>query len=222
MRWIAALLLALLLGAPAIQEGEAVMPVEVFIQRAGIEADGALRDKLAAFLSERGYTARIIGLMDPALARRYAENLDLDRPISYAGLLEEPSSPLPEDLSALRELAVLHPEGAVTASLLADFERGLVYYDDAWPVPMDVCRAAHAAALTPEAAKTLLDLLDRADLINWNEDYPGDAAAGLNVLALRFDSGVTRYTVAALSQAPDGVLDALLALLSAGAEAAGA
>ena len=217
MRWITALLLALLLSAPAMQEGEANMPVDAFIEKAGIEADADLRDRLAAFIEEQGYTARIIGLMDPALARRYAENLAADVPISYEGLLNESPVPLPESLDGLRELAVLHPEGAATASLLVDFERGLLYYDEARPVPMDVCRATRAAALTPETAGALLDILNRADLHHWDDDYPGDARAGVNVLALRFDTGVTRYTAAALSHAPDEVLETLLALLAVGA-----
>ena len=221
MKWIVALLAALLLCMPAMQEGEAVMPVDAFVERAGIEAGAELREKIDVFLKEKGYTPRIIGLMDPALARRYAQSLEADRPISYEYLLEAPAMALPEDIGALRTLTVLHPEGAATASLLVDFQRGWVYYDETRPVPPDVCRAAHAAPLADGDALALLDLLDRAGLPGLDYDYPGDAAAGLNVLALGFDEGVTRYTAAAVSQAPGAFLDTLFALLSAGAAAAG-
>lgn len=217
MKFIIIMLLLALLGAPAMQEGEMAVPVDAFLEKAGVEADAALRDKTAAFLAERFITPRIIEMMDPDLARRYAEYLSADLPIAYDALLDAPAMPLPADVdfAALKQLAVLHPEGAAIPSLLVDFERGRVYYDEAWPVPGDVCRAAYAAELTPGTAAELVGILENAGLADWDADYPGDAAAGVNVLALGFDGGVVRYTAAGVSQAPEALLDTLLNLLTA-------
>lgn len=220
MKFIIIMLLLALLGVPAIQEGEMAVPVDAFLEKAGIEADAALRDKVAAFLADRFITPRIIEMMDENLARRYVEHLSADLPIAYDALLDDPAVPLPEDVdfTALKQLAVLHPEGAVTPSLLVDFERGRLYYDEAWPVPGDVCRAAYAAELTPGTAAKFIGILENAGLAGWDADYPGDAAAGVNVLALGFNGGVVRYTAAGVSQAPEALLDALLALLAEGSE----
>ena len=221
MRLMIGMLLLALLGIPAMSEEAPA--ADVFLERAGVEADAALRDKIDDFLDEKGLTPRIINMMDPELARRYAKHLSAGLPIDYEYLLKGETAPLPEDVdfTTLRQLAVLHPEGAATPSLLADFERGLIYYDSAWPVPTDVCRAGGVAELTDEAAGKLLEVLTAAGLENWDADYPGNPAAGVNLLALGFDSGVVRYTAAALSEAPESQLDALLALLSLGAELTG-
>ena len=220
MKIIISMLLLALLGVPALQEGDAAMPVDAFLEKAGVDADDALRDKVEAFLAERFITPRIINMMDEKLARRYVENLSADLPIAYDALLDAPAMPLPEDVdfAEIRQLAVLHPEGATTPSLLVDFERNRVYYDEAWPVPGDVCRAAYAAELTPEAAAGIIGILENAGLADWDADYPGDAAAGVNVLALGFDGGVVRYTAAAVSQAPEAFAGTLLSLLAKGSE----
>jgi aspartyl-tRNA synthetase len=85
-------------------------------------------------------------------------------------------------------------------------------------VHWDEERAAYAAELTPGTAAKFIGILENAGLAGWDADYPGDAAAGVNVLALGFDGGVVRYTAAAVSQAPEALLDALLALLAEGSE----
>ena len=216
MRLFFAALALLLLGLPARMEGGAAMPVDAFIERAGIEADAVLRDNIAAFLDENGYSAHIIEAMSPELLRRYAAQLSAGLPISYEGLLTEPAIPLPD--GPIRELMVLHPEGAATASLVVDFERGWLYYDEARNVAVDVCRAGVAVPLTDETSSALRRIIESANLQDWAYDYPGDPMKGVNVLALRCDVGVVRYTAAALSDAPDIVLDTLLDLLSVAPE----
>lgn len=219
------IILILLLAAMCLSahsEGGVAMPVDALLARAGIEADAALREKAEAFVAQRHLTERIIRMMDPALARRYLEYLAADMPISYTALLDEPTALLPKDADygTLQQLAVLQPEGAATCALLVDFERGRLYFDEAWPVPEDVCRAACATELKEDDAQTLLDILTDAKLEDWSTEYAGDASAGVCVLALRFDDAIVRFTVPALSTAPQIVPDTLAALLNIGAKAA--
>ena len=216
MKQIICALLVAALCLPGLAESGAAAAL---LERAGIEADAGLLARVERFVEERTLSKRIIGLMDPALARRYVEHLASDIPIDYSELLDAEAKPLPGDfdISGLRRLAVQVPGGGSMASLLADFERGLIYYDANWPVAEDVCRAGTAAALTPEIAGRLADILKEAALQDWDADYPGDAAAGVALLALETDAGVTRFTVAGISDAPDIVPLTLQALLDAGA-----
>lgn len=221
-KWICAWLLAALMAPWLSGEGMAVSAVDAFIERAGIEADGALREAIEALIEERGLNARIIARMDESLIARYAEYLAAGLPISYGELLYGASTPLAEgaDFGALRQLAVLHPEGAATQSLLADFERMRLYYDEAWPVPEDVCRAGCAIELTEEMADALRGVLQSADPSEWEQTGSGDAASGLNVLALNLDGKVSRYAVPGVGEAPEAFVDALQALLAEGAAVA--
>lgn len=217
----ALLLIALAIpAAPASAKGESALPVDAILEKAGIPADAALRDKVAAFLEEHAISARVVGMMDADLARRYVEHLDQDLPLDYDALLNAEAIPLPEgaDFGALRQLVLLHPDGAGAQSLAADFERGLLYYDESAPVVSDVCRAAHAVPLSEADAAVFMDILRASDIAEWDYDYPGDIASGVSILALAFDEGVVRYTVAGISMAPDSLIDTVFALLSAGAD----
>ena len=151
---VLALALALALPLAARGEGADVL-VETFIQRTGIQADAALREKIGTFLREKYITPQVLDMIDDALLQSYARHLSEGLPIDYAALLDDPSQPMPEGAKVL-QLAVLLPQGATMESLLADFERGLVYYDENWPVPQDVCRAQYAGTLSDAAAAALL------------------------------------------------------------------
>lgn len=225
MKYLLCAMLAALLaltGLPGVPEGGAGVPVEAFIEKAGIEADAGLREKIEAFLTERHINARILGLMDPALVARYARHLEAGLPIDYAELLhgEAASMPGDVDLAALKRLAVLHPQGAAVESLLVDFERSLVYYDASAPVPEDVCRAGYAGALSEADAQAFRAILAARDLSGWDGAFEGDAALGLNVLVMDFGEGPVRCAVPGAGEAPEGFLDALMALLSRAAEMA--
>ena len=214
-RWVC-LALALLLPV-ASGEGWDV-PVDRFIQRAGIEADAALRQRIEAFLREKPVTARSLEAMPEARVRRYAEYLAAGRPISYDALISAEAVPLGAvaDVTNIRQLAVLTPAGSATQSMLADFELGYIYYDEDRPVTADVCLASYVGELTEELKARLTDLLDAARLADWPETLPGDAPAGEGptVVALAFDEGVARYTFdGASTQVPAIMADTALALL---------
>ena len=221
---LCAMLAALLLltALPGVPEGGAGVPVDAFIQRAGIEADAGLRERIEAFLKERHINERILGLMDDALVARYAHHLAAGLPIAYGELLRDPPVPMPDevDLMALKQLAVLHPQGAAMESLLVDFERGWIYYDESAPVPEDVCRAAHSAVLTDETAAAIRAILSARDLSGWDGVFEGDPALGLNVLVLDFGEGPVRCAVPGVGEPPEGFNDTLLNLLSIGARSA--
>ena len=220
MRYLICVLILALLAVPVppSSRGDGAVPVDAFIEKAGVEADDALRARISEFLEARALTARIVDMMDPALARRYAERLAEGLPIGYPELMAGEGAAVPEDLDGIRLLAVVHPNGAGVQSLLVDFEHKMLYYDEDRDVTADVCMAAHAVPLTDEAAARFKDILRGAGLDSWDADYPGDASAGVNALALGFDGGTARFTVAAVSQAPDKVLDVFWALLKAGSD----
>ena len=217
MRKLICLLALLIMGMAAFQEEGVDVAVEAFMTRAGVTAEAVPEEKVAAFVESRGLTPRIIGMMDPGLLRRYGEYLAADRPIDYSHLLTGEAIPLSRagDLSGLRQVAVLRPEGAATASMLSDFEVGMVYYDETRPLPQDVCRAQQAVTLTPELRERLLKILAAADLSGWSQDYEGQVGEGLCLLALYFDEGVVRYTAASLSDAPEAFGETLDELLIA-------
>lgn len=190
MRTAILICLALMLALPmAAGEGQG-MPVDAFIERTHIEADEQLRERIDALLREKAITARVLDMMDDALLLKYARNLEADWPVAYPALEEAPSVPLPQG-AEIRQLAVMQPDGAVTECLLADFERGLVYYDETSPLIRDVCRAQYAARLNNSDARALLELLDGLPA----EDQIGESE-GVEVNALRlclaWDGGVTR------------------------------
>ena len=216
-RWIV-ILLALMLALPLAARGEgADVPVETFIQRSGIQADAAMREKIEAFLREKAISAPVLDMIDDALLQSYARHLSEDLPIDYAALLDAPSQPMPEGAKILR-LAVLQPQGASMESLLADFERGLVYYDENWPVPEDVCRAQYAGTLSDAAGAALLEQLDGMTL----EDQCGDIAGmefGAIRVAVAWEGGVTRC-MAGGDGVSEAFLDGVGALLATGRAAA--
>lgn len=222
MKLLLCLCLAAMLALPSSAEGSERMPSELFIERAGIEADAGLREKIDAFLKARHINARILGLMDDALVARYAEHLAKDWPISYGELLAEEAAPLPADadLSGIKYLAVLCPQGAAIRSLLADFERGLLYYDEAAPVPEDVCRAAYAGALTPTSAARFQEILKNADPARWPAAAEGDPSVGVSVLAVDLGDGPIRWVAPGAGDVSEDYAEALQALLSVAAEAA--
>ena len=216
-RWIV-ILLALMLALPLAARGEgADVPVETFIQRSGIQADAAMREKIEAFLREKAISAPVLDMIDDALVQSYARHLSEGLPIDYAALLDAPSQPMPEGAKILR-LAVLQPQGASMESLLADFERGLVYYDENWPVPEDVCRAQYAGTLSDAASAALLKRLDGMTL----EDQCGDIVGmefGAIRVAVAWEGGVTRC-MAGGDGVSEAFLDGVGALLSTGRAAA--
>lgn len=215
-KWL--VLPVMLLALLPVSSGEgADMPVDAFIQRAGIEADADLREKIEGFLGERGITAQMLDLMDDARLTRYAEHLSEDLPIAYPELLDGPSRPLPDGAKILR-LAVLVPQGAATQSLLADFERGRIYYDENFPVPTDVCRAQCAAVLSDADGALLLQRLNGLPLGDQTGEITGTDFGAIR-LAVQWDGGVTRCAAAG-----DGITEAfsntIQALLDAGRAAA--
>ena len=216
-RWIV-ILLALMLALPLAARGEgADVPVETFIQRSGIQADAAMREKIEAFLREKAISAPVLDMIDDALLQSYARHLSEDLPIDYAALLDAPSQPMPEGAKILR-LAVLQPQGASMESLLADFERGLVYYDENWPVPEDVCPAQYAGTLSDAASAALLKRLDGMTL----EDQCGDIVGmefGAIRVAVAWEGGVTRC-MAGGDGVSEAFLDGVGALLATGRAAA--
>ena len=218
MKRILMIVLALVLALHPAVSGEGMdVQVDAFVQRAGIEADAAMREKIAAFMRGHSITARILDMMDDALLARYARCLAGDIPIDYRFMLEDPSLPMPEG-AQIRQLAVLVPDGAVMPSMLADFERGLVYYDEAYPVPEDVCMAEHAAPLSEEAAAAILKALEGVPL----EDHIGEMT-GVEFSAIRvavaWQGGVTRC-MAGGEGVPQSFLDGVRALLELGGAAA--
>ncbi len=210
------LALALALAPAARGEGTDAM-VETFIQRTGIEADAAMREKIGTLLQEKYITPQVLDMIDDALLQSYARHLSEGLPIDYAALLDAPSLPMPEGAKLL-QLAVLQPQGAAMESLLADFERGLVYYDENWPVPQDVCRAQCAGTLSDAAAAALLERLGGMTL----EDQCGDIAGvefGAVRVAVAWEGGVTRC-MAAGEGVSEAFLDDVSALLATGRAAA--
>ena len=215
MRFII-VLLAFMLALSAASSGEGTeVPVDAFIARTGI--DEMLREKVECFLRDRGVTARTLDLIDDARLARYAEHLANDLPIAYDGLLDEPSRPMPEG-AAIRQLAVLLPQGAAMESLLVDFERKLIYYDETYPVPRDVCRAECAGTLSDGDGSKLMAILNIMPL----EDRTGDIAGtdfGAIRLAVHWDGGVTRCAAGGAGVSGD-FIDGVRALLDAGRTAA--
>ena len=211
MRFII-VLLALMLALPAASSGEGNdVPVDAFIARTGI--DDALRGKVEDFLRDRGITSRTIGMIDDDRLTRYAKHLANDLPISYDDLLDAPSTPLPDGTRICR-LAVLVPQGAAMESLLIDFDRKLVYYDETYPVPRDVCRAKYAGRLSDGDATKLMDILNTLSL----EDETGvikGVELGAIRLAVQWDGGVT-----CLTGTSEQFIYTVRALLSAGRAAA--
>ena len=218
MRKVMIILLALALALPLAARGEgADVLVESFIQRTGVRADAAMREKIGTFLREHYISAQVLDMIDDALLQSYARHLSEGLPIDYAALLDAPSQPMPEGAKILR-LAVLQPQGASMESLLADFERGLVYYDENWPVPEDVCRAQYAGPLSEAAAEALLKRLDGMTL----EDQCGDIAGmefGAIRVAVAWEGGVTRC-MAGGEGVSEAFLDGVGALLATGRAAA--
>lgn len=206
------LLLALTLALPlrALGEGSDMAVVDAFIERAGIEADEATRDRIDAFLRSRYISAQVLDMIEDARLQRYAEYLANDWPIDYPELLEAPSEPLPGD-AAIRQIAVLQPQGAATESMLADFERGVVYYDPTFPVPEDVCRAEYAGALSEAHAEALRSILSGMTLADWAGRIDGMELGTVRV-AVAWEGGVTRC-VAAGEGVPEDFINGVMALL---------
>ena len=212
------IVLALALALPLAARGEgADVLVETFIQRTGIQADAALREKIGTFLREKYITPQVLDMIDDALLQSYARHLSEGLPIDYAALLDDPSQPMPEGAKVLR-LAVLLPQGATMESLLADFERGLVYYDENWPVPQDVCRAQYAGALSDAAAAALLKRLDGMTLEDQCGEITGVEFSAIRV-AVGWEGGVTRC-MAGGEGISEAFLDGVSALLATGHAAA--
>ena len=205
-------LLALMLALPTASSGEGTdVPVDAFIERTGIDA--ALRGKVEDFLRGRGITARTISMIDDARLCRYAEHLAADLPIAYDDLLDAPSTPLPEG-AQFHRLAVLVPQGAAMESLLTDFDNKLIYYDETWPVPRDVCRAKYAGPLSDGDAQALMTLLNTLPLEDQTIDITGTDLGAIRV-AVQWDGGVTRCTGTS-----EDFIDTVRALLDAGRAAA--
>ena len=218
LRW-ACLALVLLLLPVACGEGWDV-PVDRFIQRAGIEADAALRQRIEACLREKPVTARSLEAMPEARVRRYAEYLAAGRPISYDEMISAEAVPFGAvgDVTKIRRLAVLVPAGSATQSMLADFDAGYIYYDDDRPVTADVCLASLSGELTEALKARLLDILDAAHPADWPETLLGEAPTGEGpaVVALACDEGVVRYTFdGASAEVPAIMAETALRLLEA-------
>lgn len=210
-------LLTLLLALPFAAVGEGTdVPVEAFIEKTGIEADAATRARIEDFLRSQFITAPMLEMIDVDRLGRYAEYLKADIPISYAALTEAPSQSR-DPGAALTQLALTVPQGAATESLLVDFERARVYYDETWPVPMDVCRAQYAGPLSEADAAKLKALIDAIPA-----EAPG-AGTGVELsavsLCIAWDGGVTRLTAAG-SDASEAFMNSVWALLDAGRAAA--
>lgn len=218
MKKTMALLLAIMLALPmmACGEGSDVL-VDAFIERAGIEADDGLRVKIADFMEENYISAPVLEMIDAARLARYAQHLAEDLPISYSDMTEAESAPMPEGAKIL-QLAVMVPQGAAMESALIDFERHLAYYDETFPVPEDVCRAAYGGALSDADAEGLLEILGGMTL----EDRVGDLdVVDLNAICVivAWDGGVTRCTAAG-EGLPEDFTSSVRALLDAGRAAA--
>ena len=215
MKAMIGLLLALMLALPLTSSGEgAATAADRFIARAGIEADAALREEIETFIDEQGYTPAMLDNMDPARLACYAEHLAQDLPISYAELLDAPSAPLP-DGTEIKQLAVLIPQGAATESLLVDFKRQRVYYDENFPVPRDVCRAAHAGPLSDADGEELYKLLADASFDDAPVE-PSGVELGAPQLAVGWDGGVARCSAGASQD----FMNTVRALIDAGRRAA--
>lgn len=217
MRRALLLLLAIMLAWPGATGEGSTVPVDSFIERAGIEADAGTREKIEDFLKSRYISQRVLDRLDDGMVRKYAQYLAKDIPISYTELTDAPSEPLPEG-AGIKTLAVLRPDGAATECLLIDFERGLVYYDETAPLTDDVCLAKYAGTLTEASTSALLAILGELPL----EDQIGEPG-GVEVSALRlclgWDGGVTRC--AAMGEGvSDEFLRGVRALLDAGRAAA--
>lgn len=210
------LLLTLLLALPTAMGEGSDMPVDAFIARTGIEADAAMRARIGDFLREQSITAPILDMIDDARLARYARHIAEDIPISYGAMLKGPSEPLPGDAPIL-QLALTVPQGAAMESLLIDFERGLAYYDETFPVPEDVCRAQYAGPLSEAAGQALVGLIRSVPA-----EVPGESV-GVELSAVRLSvawaGGVTRLAVSA-SGASEAFMKSVWALLNAGRAAA--
>ena len=216
MRTAILLCLALMLALPTVAgEGQA-MPVEAFIQRTHIQADDRLRGEIETFLRERAISARVLDMMDDALLERYARNLREGWPTAYPELEEASSSPMPEG-ARITQLAVLQPDGAATECMLADFQRGLVYWDETTPLTQDVCRAECAARLSDADADKLRGLLDGLNFENQIGANEGVEFGALRV-CVAWDGGVTRC--AAMGAGGTPLYERARALLEAGRAAA--
>ena len=214
MKKVLILVLAILLALPFGACGEGMdVPVDAFIQRAGIEADAGLREKIADFLQERNITEPILQLIDDGRIARYASHLMDGLPIDYAFMTSEDSQPMPEG-AKIAQMAVLFPQGAAMESLLVDFERALVYYDETFPVTEDVCRAEYAAPLTDADAEKLLALLDGVTMQDQMGEMPGVELSAIRVIAA-WEGGVTRCMAAGTGVSED-FLDGVQAMLDAG------
>lgn len=201
-----------MLALPTASSGEGTdVPVDAFMKRTGI--DDKLREKVEDFLRDRGITARTISMIDEKRLSRYAEHLASDLPIAYDELLDEPSQPLPDGAHITR-LAVLMPQGAAMESLLADFDNKLIYYDETWPVPRDVCRAACAGPLSDGNGARLMDILKDLLIEGPSGDIRGMDLGAVRV-AVQWDGGVTRWTGTS-----EDFIDGVRALLDAGRRAA--
>lgn len=218
MKKAMALLFMIVLALPVTAAGEGLsVPTDSFIERAGIEADAATRERIESFLAERYISERVLGMIDDGLLAKYARHLAEDLPISYPALTESPSTPMPEGASPL-QLAVLQPDGAATECLLADFERGVVYYDEAAPLTDDVCLAQYAGRLSASDGEGLVALLGGLTL----EDQIGQGAGvelGAIRLAVAWEGGVTRCSAMG-EGVSDEFLQGVRALLDAGRAAA--
>ena len=216
MRRTLLILLAVLMALPMCARGEGMnVPVEAFIARAGIEADEALKSRIEAFLRERFISAPVLDMMDDARLHAYARHLAEDLPIAYPDLMDGSSEPMPEG-AAIRQAAVLWPQGAAMESLLVDFERGLVYYDETFPVPEDVCRAQFAGMLTDADRERLTGLLLNVPM-EGRDGEPGGIELSAIRVAVVWDGGATRRVT---GDADELFLESVRALLDAGRDAA--
>ena len=212
------LLLAILLALPPTAMGEGTdMAADAFIERAGIEADESLRERIETFLRERYISGPVLAMMDDDRVKKYARYLSEDLPIDYEWLLEAESTPMPEGANIL-QFAVIVPQGAAMESLLADFERGLLYYDPAWPVPEDVCRARYAGALSYSEGAALLGLLEGLPMESQAGAIPGAELSAIRV-AVAWEGGVTRCMAGGEGVSED-FLNGAEALLEVGRAAA--
>jgi len=148
--------------------------VEAFLRRAGIDADAALRARAEAFLAGRGLGASALARVPDGLARAWGRCLAAGLPIDYRELMTAPAMPLPEgaDFAGLLRLAAVLPSGAAAQSLVVDFERGVWYADETWPVFEDVCRAAQTGAADAALRGRLAALLAGAGVAGWRPGAP--------------------------------------------------
>jgi len=193
---------------------------DALLRRAGIEADAGLRARAEDFLRARRIDAALLARLPDARLAAWGRLLAAGLPTDYRDVMA--ATPLSrfaaEELSGLRCLAAVLPAGAAMPSLVADFERGVWYRDECWPVFEDAGRAEDSGALDGALRGDLLRILEGADLPRGSRDWRGELPPGGGqpaCLALRLPGGVVRWTaLGADSGAPESLYETLEALLA--------